>query len=64
MLTKLFVKPEFRGLGFATQALEFLTLECQKLNVVALASRGGQHQRNRAKACTPKLGFETTAANC
>jgi GNAT superfamily N-acetyltransferase len=33
---ELFVKPEFRGQGFASLALEFLTLECQKLNVVAL----------------------------
>jgi ribosomal protein S18 acetylase RimI-like enzyme len=56
---ELFVKPEFRGQGFATQALEFLTLECQKLNVVALHLEVDSINAT-AKKLYAKTGFEST----
>jgi ribosomal protein S18 acetylase RimI-like enzyme len=57
---ELFVKPEFRGRGFASQALGFLTLECQKLNVVALHLEVDVNNHS-AKALYAKLGFKSTA---
>jgi ribosomal protein S18 acetylase RimI-like enzyme len=57
---ELFVKPEFRGRGFASQALGFLTLECQKLNVVALHLEVDANNHT-AKSLYAKLGFESTA---
>ncbi len=57
---ELFVKPEFRGRGFASQALGFLTLECQKLNVVALHLEVGA-DNHTAKSLYAKMGFKSTA---
>ncbi len=57
---ELFVKPEFRGRGFAAQALEFLTLECQKLNIVALHLEVDTNNHN-AKSLYAKMGFKNTA---
>ncbi len=57
---ELFVKPEFRGRGFASQALAFLRLECQKLNVVALHLEVDTDNHN-AKSLYAKMGFESTA---
>jgi ribosomal protein S18 acetylase RimI-like enzyme len=57
---ELFVKPKFRGRGFASLALEFLTLKCQKLNVVALHLEVDVTNQ-MAKSLYAKLGFESTA---
>jgi diamine N-acetyltransferase len=57
---ELFVKPEFRGRGFASRALAFLTLECQKLNVVALHLEV-DNDNHTAKSLYAKLGFASTA---
>ena len=57
---ELFVKPEFRGRGFATKALEFLTLECRKLNVVALHLEVDADNHS-AKSLYAKMGFASTA---
>jgi ribosomal protein S18 acetylase RimI-like enzyme len=57
---ELFVKPEFRGRGFASQVLEFLKLECQKSNVVALHLEVDADNHS-AKSLYAKLGFESTA---
>jgi diamine N-acetyltransferase len=56
---ELFVKSEFRGQGFATQVLEFLSLECKKLNVVALHLEVDS-TNEIAKKLYAKTGFETT----
>jgi diamine N-acetyltransferase len=56
---ELFVKPEFRGQGFASQALEFLTLECSRLNVVALHLEVDSTNQT-AKKLYAKTGFKTT----
>jgi diamine N-acetyltransferase len=56
---ELFVKPEFRGQGFASQALEFLTLECRALNVVALHLEVDSTNAI-AKNLYAKTGFEST----
>ncbi len=56
---ELFVKPEFRGCGFASQALGFLALECQKLNIVALHLEVDADNHN-AKALYAKHGFAST----
>ncbi len=58
-IDELFVKPEFRGRGFAAQALGFLTLECQKLNVVALHLEVDADNET-AKSVYAKSGFKTT----
>jgi ribosomal protein S18 acetylase RimI-like enzyme len=57
---ELFVKPEFRGQGFATKALEFLTLECRASNVVALHLEVDS-TNEIAKNLYAKMGFESTA---
>jgi diamine N-acetyltransferase len=57
---ELFVKLEFRGRGFAAQALAFLTLECQKLNVVALHLEVDTSNHS-AKSLYAKMGFASTA---
>jgi ribosomal protein S18 acetylase RimI-like enzyme len=57
---ELFVKPEFRCQGFASLALEFLTLECQKLNIVALHLEVDADNHS-AKALYAKMGFKNTA---
>jgi ribosomal protein S18 acetylase RimI-like enzyme len=56
---ELWINPEFRGLGFATQTLEFLTLECQKLNIVALHLEVDSTNQI-AKKLYAKTGFEST----
>jgi ribosomal protein S18 acetylase RimI-like enzyme len=56
---ELFVKPEYRGRGFASQALGFLTLECQKLKVVALHLEVDSTNKT-AKKLYAKTGFQPT----
>ena len=56
---ELFVKPEFRGRGFGAQALAFLTLECQKLNIAALHLEVDADNHD-AKVLYAKMGFEST----
>ena len=56
---ELFVKPEFRGRGFASQTLEFLSLECKKLNVVALHLEVDNDNQS-AKSLYAKMGFAST----
>lgn len=57
---ELFVKPEYRGHGFASQALGFLVLECQKSNVAALHLEVDADNHS-AKSLYVKMGFESTA---
>jgi diamine N-acetyltransferase len=57
---ELFIKPEFRGQGFASRTLEFLALECQQLNVTALHLEVNA-DNHTAKSLYAKLGFESTA---
>lgn len=58
-IDELFVKPEFRGQGFASQALEFLNTECRKFNVQALHLEVDA-DNHKAKALYAKTGFEST----
>ena len=58
-IDELFVKPDFRGRGFASRALEFLDSECRKLNVQALHLEVDADNLT-AKSMYAKTGFEST----
>jgi ribosomal protein S18 acetylase RimI-like enzyme len=56
---ELWINPRFRGRSFASQALEFLSLECKKLNVAALHLEVDS-DNHAAKSLYAKMGFEST----
>jgi ribosomal protein S18 acetylase RimI-like enzyme len=58
-IDELFVKPECRGRGFATRAMQFLELECQHSNVNTLHLEVDA-DNYKAKALYAKSGFEST----